>query len=244
MKYAVQMYSLRGQISGGDDMLDILGKVKEIGYDGVEFAGFAGLDAKTLKARLDELGLVCVGAHVGLGDLEADKLGATLDAAEILGMPQIGIGGADTSTEEALSHVVAVMGEAEKEAEKRGLKIYFHTHTGEFVPPEGAAVPGTIIERIMGACYAQIDTYWSFHAGIDTNAFLAEHRDRLVTVHLKDGNDGTPAALGEGQNDVTSIIACCEKLGIEWGVVENDDPVPDGLSDITRSMAFLNKLKS
>ena len=56
MKFAVQLYSLRGHIKDGADLLHILEEVKKLGFEGVEFAGFFGLDAPTLKAKLDELG--------------------------------------------------------------------------------------------------------------------------------------------------------------------------------------------
>ena len=57
MKLAVQLYSLRHDYETGEEFLKILEKVKEIGFDGVEFAGFAGLEPEIIKAKLDELGL-------------------------------------------------------------------------------------------------------------------------------------------------------------------------------------------
>jgi sugar phosphate isomerase/epimerase len=62
MKKAIQLYSVRDHIKTGEDMLNVLGRVKEIGYEGVEFAGYFGLSAEVLKKRLDELGLKAVGA--------------------------------------------------------------------------------------------------------------------------------------------------------------------------------------
>ena len=49
MKFAVQLYSVRDHIGNGNDLLDVLSKVKEIGFDGVEFAGYQGLSAEDLK---------------------------------------------------------------------------------------------------------------------------------------------------------------------------------------------------
>lgn len=239
MKKAVQLYSLRGHIKTGGDLLEILGKVKEIGFDGVEFAGFFGLDADTLKKRLDETGLVCVGAHMGLGDFEADKLPETLKFMKTLGAKTAGIGGADTSTETALNHVIDVMGSAHKAAEKEGIRVYFHNHTQEFKEPLYATVPGTIFDRLKAVCDMQVDTYWSFHAGEDNYRLITENKDRIVHLHIKDGIDGTPMALGEGNNDLDAVVKAAKDSGIEWLVLENDDPVPDGLSDITRSMAWL-----
>ena len=45
MKIAVQMYSVRDAISDSESLLKALEKVKEIGYDGVEFAGYFDTDA-------------------------------------------------------------------------------------------------------------------------------------------------------------------------------------------------------
>ena len=240
MKFAVQLYSLRHHVKDGADLLKILEEVKRIGFDGVEFAGFAGLDADTLKAKLDELGLVCVGAHMGLGDMEEEKLGDTIKFMQTLGAKTVGIGGANTETEEALNHVISVMGAASKKAAEQGMKIYFHNHTSEFSEPMFATVPGTIFDRLKAACHMQVDTYWSFHAGQDNYKLISENKDRIVHLHIKDGIGDTPKALGEGENDLAAVVKAAKDNGIEWLILENDDPVPDGISDVTRSMAWLN----
>lgn len=239
MKIAVQLYSLRGHIKSGDDLLNVLEKVKELGFDGVEFAGFFGLDAQTLKNKLDELGLVAVGAHMGLNDYAPEKLEETLNFVKTLGAKTTGIGGADTSTEDALENVIEIMGNADKIASKDGIKVYFHNHTEEFKEPLFATKPGTIFDRLKEACHMQVDTYWSFHAGKDNYALITENKDRIVHLHIKDGIDGKPMALNEGNNDLDAVVKAARDNGIEWLVLENDDPVPDGLSDVARSMVWL-----
>ena len=241
MKFAVQLYSLRDHVRCGEDLLDILGKVKDLGFEGVEFAGFFGVPAETLRARLDELGLKCVGAHMGLDDFRPENLAKTLDTALTLGTPYIGIGGADTETETALNEVIAVMGNACREALPHGVKVYFHNHSSEFRPPLFAEKPGTIFARLKEACFMQVDTYWSFHAGQDNYKLVTENRDRIVTLHIKDGVDDLPKALGEGENDLAAVIRAAKDADIEWLILENDDPVPDGISDVTRSMKWLQE---
>ena len=240
MKFAVQLYSLRHHIKDGADLLRILEEVKKLGFDGVEFAGFFGLDAATLKAKLDELGLTCVGMHMGLGDFEAEKLPETLAFVKTLGAKTAGIGGADTKTETALEHVIDVMGKADAIAAKEGVAVYFHNHTEEFKEPLFATKPGTIFDRLKEACHMQVDTYWSFHAGQDNYKLITGNKDRIVHLHIKDGLDGTPKALGEGNNDLATVVKAAKDAGIEWLILENDDPVPDGLSDVARSMVWLN----
>jgi sugar phosphate isomerase/epimerase len=241
MKFAVQLYSLRDHIRSGDDLLDILEKVKALGFEGVEFAGFFGVPAETLRAKLDALGLKCVGAHMGLDDFRAENLAGTIKTALTLGTPFVGIGGADTETETSLSGVIAVMGAACAEAQKHGVKVYFHNHSSEFRPPLFAEKPGTIFDRLKAACFMQVDTYWSFHAGQDNYKLITENRERIVTLHIKDGVGDLPKALGEGENDLAAVIRAAKDAGIEWLILENDDPVPDGLSDVTRSMKWLQE---
>lgn len=240
MKFGIQLYSLRDHMKTGDDLLEILGKVKDLGFDGVEFAGFYGLDAETLKRRLDELGLVAVGAHMGLGDFEAENLQKTLAFIKTIGAKTAGIGGANTSTETELEHVMDVMGAAHAAAEKEGVRVYFHNHTGEFDRPLYATHPETIFDRLKTVCDMQVDTYWSFHAGQDNRKLITENKDRIVHLHIKDGIGDTPTALGEGNNDLATVVKTAKEIGMEWLILENDDPVPDGYSDVTRSMVWLN----
>ncbi len=239
MKLAVQLYSLRHHMENGENFLEILKKVKELGFDGVEFAGFHGYSAEELRQTLDSLGLVAVGAHMGLDDFREEKLSETLRIGKVLGAHTLGIGGADTKTETSLNEVIDVMGKADEIAAKEGISVYFHNHTEEFKEPLFNTVPGTVFERLAAACHMQVDTYWSFHAGKDNYALISEYKDRIVHLHIKDGLDGHPMALGEGNNDLATVVKAAKDNGIEWLVLENDDPVPDGLSDITRSMAWL-----
>lgn len=239
MKLAVQLYSLRHHMANGENFLDILKKVKELGFDGVEFAGFHGYSPEELKKTLDELGLVAVGAHMGLQDFAPEKLTETLEAGKILGAKTLGIGGADTETETSLNEVIEIMGNADKKAAEMGMCVYFHNHTQEFREPLFNTVPGTIFERLAKACHMQIDTYWSFHAGKDNYALISEYKDIIPHLHIKDGIDGHPMALNEGNNDLATVVKAAKDNGIEWLILENDDPEPDGISDITRSMAWL-----
>ena len=239
MKYALQLYSVRDGIKNGADLLSALGKVRQIGYEGVEFAGVQKLPAETLRERLDELGLTCVGAHISLDDFKPRHLEKTLAYYRTLGCQQVGVGGADIFEEKKLVKALEILENANREAEKWGMKVYFHNHTHEFAPPAKSDNPAWVIDRLKQACYLQVDTYWSFYAGVDTPALLRENRDRICLVHLKDGNDGTPCAIGEGQNDIAAILKASEEIGMEWVIIENDDPVPNGLSDVARSLQYL-----
>ena len=70
---AYQIYSAREEAA--QDLNAVLATLKELGYDGVEFAGFYGLTAEAVKEMLDQNGLVALSSHVPFAQIEADMFG-------------------------------------------------------------------------------------------------------------------------------------------------------------------------
>ncbi len=240
MKIAVQVYSVREHINDTETLLKALEEIKKIGYDGVEFAGYFGTDAATIKAKLDEVGLVAVGGHIGLDDFKEDKLAETIEFQNTLGVKAIGVGGAPHNTMEEAVNTGDVLGNAQKYAmDKYGMKVYYHNHCEEFKPLENGQLP---IDVIGDRCSLEIDTYWSFHAGEDNYKLITEKQDNIVHLHVKDGIDGKPKALGEGNCDIPAVVKAAKDIGMEWLIVENDDPVPTGFEDIARSIKYLKSI--
>src|SRR4051812_25850469 len=80
---AVQMYTLRNEQK--TDFIGTVRKVKEIGYQGVELAGFGNLSSPAeAKRALDEVGLKICGNHVALDRLERE-LPRVIDEQRTLG---------------------------------------------------------------------------------------------------------------------------------------------------------------
>ncbi|OSF25063.1 sugar phosphate isomerase, partial [Salmonella enterica subsp. enterica serovar Agona] len=69
-KIALQLWSVKEACE--DDFFGTLEKVAEMGYDGVEFAGYYGKSASEIKAKLAELGLEVAGSHISKEQLEED----------------------------------------------------------------------------------------------------------------------------------------------------------------------------
>ena len=64
---AIQLYSVRDDME--KDFEGTVKKIKELGYEGVEFAGLFGKTGLEVKALCDELDLVPVSAHVPYYDM-------------------------------------------------------------------------------------------------------------------------------------------------------------------------------
>jgi sugar phosphate isomerase/epimerase len=70
---ALQLFSVRDEAS--KDLRGTLAQVKQMGYDGVEFAGLHGHAAADIRQMLDEVGLVGISAHVAPAELMSDIQG-------------------------------------------------------------------------------------------------------------------------------------------------------------------------
>ena len=240
MKIAVQLYSLRDLIQDdGGKLLEILPKVKALGYDGVEFAGYFGVDAGTLRGALDDAGLVAVGTHVGLDSYAPENFMKTAEFCRELGMTAMGTGGAPHATPEELKATCEVLKIADEAAQKLGMTVYYHNHWDEFDLNSDGVLP---FDELKKAGHLEIDAYWSHYAGQDNHKLITENRDRIVHLHVKDGVGRTPKALGEGDCDIKEVVRAAKEIGLEWLIVENDDPVPNGLDDVGRSIKYLKSI--
>ncbi|MBQ8907539.1 MAG: sugar phosphate isomerase/epimerase [Clostridia bacterium] len=251
-EYGLQMYSLRDITK--DDLKGALKVAADLGYKYIEFAGFFGHSAKEVKEWLDEYGLICCSTHTGVGLLTDENLDATLQYHLDIGCPRLIIPGADWSTEEKLNENLALFAKVQKKAAALGIEVGYHNHSGEFfVTPYGKVIEDEILAKTD--LKVQIDTFWSFNAGLDSVAYLESIKDRVFAVHLK---DGLPTAaenrewsswtkgvqgksLGSGEAPVAAVRAWCLANGMPM-IVESEGLSPTGPEEVGRCITYLRTL--
>lgn len=236
MKWAIQLFTLREETKTPDALRETLSRVKAMGYDGVEFAGLCGMTAEEARAALEESGLAAVGMHQMIDRLEND-LDEVLQSALAVGSPTVTMAFSPANTPEEVARTVRVLQKAKQAAAPLGIEILYHNHSHEFAAVEN--VPA--IDSILSAAKLEADTFWIYFAGVDPAEFLLHHAECIGLVHLKDGVPGcrVPRALGEGENNIAAILRAAQAIGMEWGIVENDEPAPTGLADAQRSIHWL-----
>lgn len=221
-KISVQLWSLHDETA--KDFFGTLEKVAAFGYDGVEFAGFGDISAEDMKQKLDSLGLLASGAHIGMDAIEndADNIIAynkTIGNKYII-CPALG---ADTKElcEENNKRFMAI----NKKYRDNGLILGYHNHAHEFVAFDGEYANDIILGNDNELVY-EVDVFWTEYAGIDTLAYLKKLGKRCPLIHLKDmkiNADGSKGdiAFGEGILDHKAIIDTAEEYcSPEWFVVE------------------------
>jgi sugar phosphate isomerase/epimerase len=245
----VQVYSVRDHAEA--DFFGTLKAIKEMGYDGVEFAGLYGYKPSEVKECCEKLGLVPVSAHVSIDDMLADPDGI-FSAYHEIGCEYIAIPyladdrrpGAE-NFEKTLTQMAILC----EKATRYGLKMMYHNHDFEFKKYDGKYFYDTLFDTIPASLLqTEQDTCWVNVGGEDPADYLVKYTGRCPVVHLKDfvmknkdsksglyeligikptdrqADEGDFAfrPVGYGVQDIPSIIEAAKKAGSKWLIVEQD----------------------
>ena len=187
MKVGLQLFSVREDLK--KDMEATLAKVKEIGYDYVEAAGFLGDGPKEFRAMLDQYDLKAISIHRGPEPFLKDGQ-ASIEELKEIGVeccaipwyPVEKLKGTD-AWEETVKTFIAY-GEALKE---NGIQLMYHNHDFEFHKFEGKFLLDWLYETIStDLLMPQIDTCWVRYAGYDPCGYIEKYNGKMKTLHLKD----------------------------------------------------------
>lgn len=239
MKIGLQLFSVRDSYSNKEEFKDALSKIKIMGYDGVEFAGYSGIDASELACFLKEIDLEPIASHHDISEFEFN-LEEIIDFDSKVGCRYVVCSYSPTSDLEEVMHLQTILEKAKEAVKAYSIELAYHNHSNEFISLEDGSIP---IDHIKKCCKLELDTYWVFNTGLEPCHYILEIADRLALIHIKDGDlDGRPCTIGEGFNNVNGIIKTSKQIGVEWIINENDNPFPNGLSDAERSIINLKKL--
>lgn len=240
---AVQMYTLREESE--KDFAGTLKKVAELGYDGVEFAGYGGLSPKEVKALLDELGLQAVSSHVPLEEIE-ENLVQVIEDQKVLGSkyvvcPFLML---DRRDEEDYKALISVLDHAGEQCRHAGLTLLYHNHDFELNRlSDGRMALETIFDDTNpDNVMTELDVYWLTKAGENPVEWLNRYKNRSPLVHLKDmtcDSERFFAELGTGGVDIEEVLSTGEESGVKWWVVEQDLSRRTPLESIEISIDYL-----
>ncbi|HEU5316025.1 MAG TPA: sugar phosphate isomerase/epimerase [Chloroflexota bacterium] len=247
---ALQLYSVRDQLK--EDFRRVVHKVAEIGYDGVQFAGYGGLSAQEMRSLLGEAGVQPAGTHTGLNILEG-SLDQEIDYNLEIGNKWIicpSLPEARRKDIEGWREIAASLNRIGERCRDRGLLFGYHNHAFEF-PQITDAPPGERgIDVLLGQTDGELvfwepDVYWIHKGGEDPVTMIRQYADRVPITHLKDETKDerkTFAEVGEGSLDFNAILDASEEAGVEWHCVEQDRCDRDPLESVAISLHNLHRM--
>ncbi|MBI4553929.1 MAG: sugar phosphate isomerase/epimerase [Candidatus Latescibacteria bacterium] len=242
---ALQLYSVRQDCAR--DLPGTLSAVAKMGYDGVEFAGYYGFEAATLRTMLDDLGLRVAGAHVSLDTLLGPELDRSVEFHQTLGNRLLivpGLPEARRSSRAAWLETARLMNGIAERLRPYGMRPGYHNHTVEFQPLEGELPWDTFFGHTDPAVIMQVDIGNALHGGAQVLPFLERYPGRAVTVHLKEYSATNETALiGEGDVPWDEVFRLCEGVGgTEWYIVEQESYASPPLECVERCLHTLRQM--
>jgi sugar phosphate isomerase/epimerase len=241
----LQLYSVRDECE--KDLPGTLSKLADMGYQGVEFAGYYGRSAAELKKMLAERGLKCCGTHTPWDSIQSPALQATLDFSLALGNPYVvfpWIPEEKRKTKADWLAVCELFNQVSAKAEAQGLHFGYHNHSFEFQDFEGEVIWDLIASHTDPKVILQLDSGNAAHGGADDFAYLKKYASRAVTWHLKETDPNNKAAV-VGDNPVKwkPYFDVCEAAGkTEWYIVEQENGVEPAMNCVQRCMDNLKKM--
>lgn len=236
MKIGYQLFSALQLCQTKQGMVDTIEKIAAMGYDGVEFFAYAGMEAQELKELLGKNHLEGFNSHVQLERWMADPEGEIRYAAEA-GISCVTIPWlpAEMRYPEGYAKIKALAVKIQPIAKKYGITLLYHNHDFEFAKDSGGVFWLENILKATPEMKLELDTFWAYYAGIDPVAYMEKHKAYLRLIHVKDyksfkggpiaGGAEMPVfcAIGTGKMNNKKIVDWAKKNDVQWVCVEQDN---------------------
>ena len=225
IQVGVQLYSVRGLC--GKDLVGTLKAIKEMGYAGVEFAGYYGKSAAELRKMLDDNGLVACGTHTGVDTSKPENIAKTIEFNQTIGNKYLMVPGMKAQTKEDWLNMAKLFSAAAVTAKASGMYVGYHNHQHEFKDKfDGVCKWEIFYSNASPAVCSQMDVGHVVSAGEDPVAWLKKFPNRTRTMHAKEIYPG-PGILGqvpEGKQGVKwdDVFATAEADVTELYIVESE----------------------
>lgn len=218
--FGLQMFSLR-DVSA--DYETAFKKTAEMGFAGVEFAGYYGLGKEQMKEMLEKNGLRAFSTHLGPDRLRA-ALKEEIEYNLYVGNRHIVCPFYPIKTADDVLRAAEEFNEWAEICEQNGMKFGYHNHDFEFKPLEDGRIPMDIlIENTSDKVKLQPDTRWVRTGGLKPEEFIQKNSDRILSLHLQEyGEDGGSPELGCGVLDWKAIYEAGENAGAEFYILEQE----------------------
>jgi sugar phosphate isomerase/epimerase len=150
----------------------------------------------------------------------------------------------DRRTTDDVRRFAAEVGGFARTFAERGIRLGYHNHSFEFAPLDGTTVWDVFLRELAPEVEIELDVYWAAVAGRDAAAEIRATASRVRLLHMKDraaGQEPHDAPAGEGTLPFPDIIEAAQAAGVEWYIVEQDEP-REPLADVASALRYLESL--
>ncbi len=235
---SVQLYTVRDLLAA--DPEGTIAAISELGFAAVEPFGLPDLP-DAVSAAIAAHGLSAPTAHGSVIARPAE----TIAAARALGVRTIIEPYQDPARfadRDGVAAVAAELNAAAAAAAEHGIAVGYHNHDGELRGSIDGLAPLLVLAELTDPSVVfELDAYWAAVAGVDGAEIARALGDRLVAVHVKDGDPAggidaqVPAGLGSVP--LAAVLAAAPHAR---PIVEFDIVPGEGWEAIAASAGFVS----
>lgn len=246
-RVGLELYSVRKAMRADPDRT--MAAVRAIGYTDVEllwsFNNF-GRTPEQVKAILKQEGLRAPSAHIDPRIMQTEWP-KSLDNAKLIGMQYLIVPSLPDSvkTLDDWKMWADRLNTAGAAARKSKLWVAFHNEAEHMKPIDGQIPYDVFIARLdPSVVRLQLDVGNMLIGGGDPMQYLAKHKDRYWSFHLKDvvPDKTKDTELGTGIVNFKALLAAVPNLNAKPAYVEQEGP-PDELAAVKVDFNYLNSLQ-
>lgn len=245
-KIGLQLYSIKELTE--KDFLGTLKKVADIGYDGVEFAGFYNTPAKEIKKVLDDNGLMAAGSHTGIEGL-LENLNQTIEFAKEINNPYIVVpylAPEYRNSADACKRTAETFNKLGSELRAHDLQLYYHNHDFEFEQYDGKYALDILVENTEpDNLHIELDTFWVEFMDLHSVDFIKKYGKRCSMLHIKEMkslDQKSSTTIGKGVMDFKTITSLGKEQGVKWYTIEQEEFDTDQLYAVEEGYKYLRSI--
>lgn len=247
----IQLYSVRDDIKA--DYEGTIATVAEIGYTGVEAAGyndgkFYGMSPEDFKKSIEDAGMEVLSSHTTFplaenpSETDWEAVWAWWDTAiqahKDAGMKYIVAPWMPTPTTLADLQVYCdYYNQVGEKCNAAGMKFGYHNHNFEFNEIEGELMYDYLLNNTdPSKVFFQMDVYWVGEGGKNPVDYFNNYEGRFELLHIKDEKE-----LGRsGKVDFEAIYNEMDKSGVKYNIVEVERYTGTPIEGVKESYDYLN----
>jgi sugar phosphate isomerase/epimerase len=245
---ATQLWCVRKQLA--TDIPATLSALAKAGYQAVELENAFGRPGAEWKRFLNAAGLKPCGFHHSLGELQAEKLQASIEFNQAIGNRNLIIRSLAKEVYTSKELLMKTADEVNAIAEKlrpHKLRVGYHNHTNDFNRIDGEFWWNRFADATDKDVILQFDTgNASEMAGVPIVDLLKRNAGRTVSMHVKPYSKTSPDAyLGADELDWPAIMKAAESVGgIEWYIIEYERDSAPPLQALQANLERFRKLRA
>ncbi len=229
-KLAAQLFTVRDFCRDEDGIARSMEKIAKIGYKNVQVSGLADIPPHRMREIMDDNGLSIIVTHNGFNALY-DETERLIEKHKIYGCKYAGLGSMPgifgRDTKEGFEAFAEKAEEISQRLLEHDINFVYHNHAFEMIRFEKKTGLDIIYDNTK-TVQGEIDTFWVVAGGGDPVVWIDRLQGRMDLIHFKDmgvkpGGDRVFKEIGEGNLNWPAILKACERTGIRWYIVEQDE---------------------